>query len=754
MKTKSKAKAKPAGAIVADPQPAIEREPIPEGVEAIVPANKIVRSPWNRTHFPEATLAEMEGSIREHGILQPPCVRPVKEGEWFVEAVTRNGGKEPADHGWHFLARGYVEHLRTMKQHAPPHPLWSSFIPGFYATKEEAEAAMPTHELVYGERRWRGASRIRTDYPLPVIIRVLSDRQALELQKIENLQREDVDPIEEGRGLRQMLTEFGYSLEELMTKLQRGKSHIYARIKLGSLCDLAVAFFRKGAFSESVAIRIARLPNEELQHRFLAHCDLLENAPTGRITARTIQAVVDAWDPEKCETISDREAERIIAEHLMKELKGAPFDQADANLVPTGNRLDLDQPDGIGERFQGGACTDCPMRSGNQPDFDPARGRADVCLNPACYRLKAEAAFKLKAEKHQADGGTILPLLNGKRGKAAEAAEKQLLEVFGRNGDGVAYGADLQLGSETLFDYKTKGGKEAPTLAAVAKQLDIAPVLALHPRTDQVVKLYPWDTITKQGEAAGIIESRWGKATQVQRDKAAVETQKRERAVKAALMQQAVEAAPKAKTPDLLRFVLQHLVNDASADQARQIVRRRQIDLAPYKGKSNGIPQRAALDDLAEKFTGADVLQLLFELAITPRFEGYVGSGKSPLKQAFELFGLDYKAADQAARTAYSDAKKAKKSAKAAKKAKPGKKPKEQPAADPDADQMKPGALGDLITEWLQAKGGDGITVRELAEALQVPPADVTAWLGTEGKKTKEIRKLAPGKFGWVEVGK
>lgn len=510
-------------------------DPLPEGVDQLVDASLIDPHPSNRKIFPEDSLVEMEASVREHGILQRPTIRPV---------------------------------------------------PG-----------TGRYQLVFGERRWRGATRVDPHYSLPVTVRPLSDRQTLELQKIENLQREDLDPIEEGRGLRQMMTDFGYTLPDLLAQLGKSKSHLYARIKLGSLCDLAVAFYRKGAFSESVAIRIARLPSAELQERFLAYADLMQDGDGP-----------DDWDPEKCDDLTDREAARIIEQRFMKELKGAPFDPKDAALVPV-------VLDAGGDRVLGGACTDCPLRAGNQPDFDPKRGRADICLNPSCYRAKAEATFEQKSAKHEEAGGAVL------RGDGDLKGIK-LDQVFGRYG--VSYNSPLKPSDGEIFGalpLPGSKGKKAPSLRELADHFKIPAVLALDPHTGETLKLYPQQAVMAAAAKAGLVkkESSGYDSYQAQQ-KREQEKRRREQAIRAAQLAallEAVSLTDKSHREHILlpflQVVLSYLAFTTGHDTAKLIVRRH--ELTP-KQEKNCPPEylRAIRDHATTLNTWQEVMALIVEI--------------------------------------------------------------------------------------------------------------------------------------------
>ena len=126
-----------------------------------------------RRHFAEEELAALARSIREKGILQPLLVRP--------------------------------------------------------AAGEEA-----AYELVAGERRWRAAQRVGL-HEVPVILRPLADSEALEIALVENLQREDLPPLDEAEAYSRLLREFGRTQASLAEAVGKSRSHVANTLRLLSL---------------------------------------------------------------------------------------------------------------------------------------------------------------------------------------------------------------------------------------------------------------------------------------------------------------------------------------------------------------------------------------------------------------------------------------------------------------------------------------------------------------------------------------
>jgi ParB family chromosome partitioning protein len=144
-----------------------------DGVRAI-PIELVRANPGQpRRHFPEAELEELAASIRENGVLQPILVRP------------------------------------------------SSARPGEY-------------EIVAGERRWRAAQRTGLT-AIPALVRVLNDDKAFEIAIIENVQREDLNPLEEASGYLSLMHRFAYTQDKVATAVGKSRSHVANMLRLTQL---------------------------------------------------------------------------------------------------------------------------------------------------------------------------------------------------------------------------------------------------------------------------------------------------------------------------------------------------------------------------------------------------------------------------------------------------------------------------------------------------------------------------------------
>ncbi len=109
-------------------------------------------------------------------------------------------------------------------------------------------AGSDTYQIVAGERRWRAAQKARL-HELPVVIRDLDDTEVLELAIIENIQRSDLNAIEEALGYKQLKDRFGHTQEQLAQALGKSRSHIANLIRLLELPSAVIDFLNSGALT-------------------------------------------------------------------------------------------------------------------------------------------------------------------------------------------------------------------------------------------------------------------------------------------------------------------------------------------------------------------------------------------------------------------------------------------------------------------------------------------------------------------------
>ena len=120
------------------------------------------------------------------------------------------------------------------------------------------------YELIAGERRWR-ASQMAGLATVPIVIRNVDDRTALELALVENLQRENLDPIEEAKGYAQLMDQFDLTQEEIATKVGKNRATVANTLRLIKLPAEVQAYVRNGLFSSGHAKAILGLKNAKDQ---------------------------------------------------------------------------------------------------------------------------------------------------------------------------------------------------------------------------------------------------------------------------------------------------------------------------------------------------------------------------------------------------------------------------------------------------------------------------------------------------------
>jgi len=144
-----------------------------------------------RQHMDDEQVADLSRSIAEKGVLQPLIVRRIKDGDTTVSDI---------------------------------------------------------YEIIAGERRWRAAQKAQL-HEVPVIIKELSDQEALEIALIENLQRENLSPLDEAEGYRRLKQEFSHTQDDLAKALGKSRSHVANMMRLLELPDKVKALLDAGEFS-------------------------------------------------------------------------------------------------------------------------------------------------------------------------------------------------------------------------------------------------------------------------------------------------------------------------------------------------------------------------------------------------------------------------------------------------------------------------------------------------------------------------
>jgi len=217
-----------------------------------------------------------------------------------------------------------------------------------------------TYEIVAGERRWK-ASAIAGLETLPCVVREIDDVTVLRIQTIENLQREDIHPLDEADGYARLIDRAGYDVEHLAQEVGRSASYVYQRLKLRDLSEEARQAFIDGKLAAGHAILIARL--QENQQK------------------QALKYALEGFDyyGQPC---SIKRLNEWIRDRFFLELNKTAFRKDDADLVS-----------------KAGACTECPKRTGYAPALYPEIEKVDYCLDPKCFNAKCDAILARRREE-------------------------------------------------------------------------------------------------------------------------------------------------------------------------------------------------------------------------------------------------------------------------------------------------------------------------------------------------------------------
>jgi len=192
-----------------------------------IPIDLVQRNPQQpRKHFDESDLSELAGSIKTHGVLQPILVRPIADGRY---------------------------------------------------------------EIVAGERRWRAAQRAGL-HSIPAVIREFNEVEVLEIAIVENVQRADLNPIEEAQGFQALIDRFGRTQEEIADAVGKSRPHIANMLRLLKLPEDLQEMVRDGRLSSGHARAILTAPDPR---------GLAQKAITEGLNVREVERLAQVAKDEK-----------------------------------------------------------------------------------------------------------------------------------------------------------------------------------------------------------------------------------------------------------------------------------------------------------------------------------------------------------------------------------------------------------------------------------------------------------------------
>lgn len=251
-----------------------------------LPLDRLIESPQNpRRHWNDRALDELVTSLRQVGVLTPLLVRPVP-----LDIV------EDLGDDWLVMARhsGEVVTVCSSREQAET---WR---------KNWLESDRAQFEIAAGHRRFRAAARADLA-EVPVQIRDLGDREFLEILTIENLQREDVHPLDEAEGYAMLMASDGaYTVDAIAAKVGKSVSYVRQRLALRKLSAKAKEHFLRDEITAAHAVRLARL--SEAQQR-----DALDEVVFLSLLSRT-------GGEKRLEVAPVSELDDWIAEHVRLDL--------------------------------------------------------------------------------------------------------------------------------------------------------------------------------------------------------------------------------------------------------------------------------------------------------------------------------------------------------------------------------------------------------------------------------------------------
>jgi len=169
-----------------------------------------------------------------------------------------------------------------------------------------------TYEIVAGERRWR-AAQLANLHDVPVVIRALSDQEAIEIAIIENVQREDLNAIEEGEGYRLLMDGHGYTQEDLAKVIGKSRSHLANTLRLLKLPDGVLDLVRSGEVSAGHARALIGRPDAAA---------LAARIVKEGLTVRQVEALTQERASAKPQRQKSKDADTRAAESELHEALG------------------------------------------------------------------------------------------------------------------------------------------------------------------------------------------------------------------------------------------------------------------------------------------------------------------------------------------------------------------------------------------------------------------------------------------------
>lgn len=213
-----------------------------------------------------------------------------------------------------------------------------------------------TFEIIAGERRFKASTKAGLAQ-VPCLVRKLTDEQVLDVQIDENWHRQDLEPMDEARGLKHLQQTLKLSVDEIAARLSKPVTFVHRRLKLNDLIEPFQKAMDKGIYPVSHAYIVARYAEDKQKV-------ILKEAYSGKITENNAEHNNLEW---------------AIERHVEVRLASAPFSLNDDRL-----------------RKDGLKCGDCKTRAGANPTlFEVVDAKHDRCLDATCFRNKTTAFVQI-----------------------------------------------------------------------------------------------------------------------------------------------------------------------------------------------------------------------------------------------------------------------------------------------------------------------------------------------------------------------
>jgi ParB/RepB/Spo0J family partition protein len=306
-------------------------------------------------------------------------------------------------------------------------------------------------EIVAGERRFLAARQAGMQ-TIEASVRDLDDAQVIEAQVTENLQREDLHPIEEAEGYEELRRTAGLSIDDLVAKVGKSRRWVFGRLKLLDLTPAARAAFLSGEINASVALELASVSHAPMQDEAL-HA-IREEAQ---------------YDDRP---MSVRDVRYLLRNKFLLRLARAPFPTDDGLLIVTA-----------------GACTTCPKRSGNQPELFGEPDDEDLCTDSKCFADKRAAHTERLLQRAREAGQVVI---EGKAAKKIKPREHHDLQGY----------TPLDTAG---WNVGIPGNK---TLRQLLQPDPPPPALLVDPHSGEVIEILRDDEVQRQLKARGLLAGK------------------------------------------------------------------------------------------------------------------------------------------------------------------------------------------------------------------------------------------------------